>query len=142
MAKAKRLSSKQLALIDDLFAGELDEQQALEKHEVGRQLYHRWLADGQFAEQLNQRIAGAYRQSTFLIARNARSAAQKLVDLTKCGKEETARKACLDIITMNPSTSLAGAPAVRDDKTEEPSPISPQTASRVLAALAEDTDAG
>ena len=136
MAKAKRLSSKQFALVDDLFGGELNERKAPEKHKVSRQLCHRWLADGQFAEQLNQRIVGGYRQRVFLIASNARSAATRLIELTVCEKEETARKASLDVITMNRSTALAGTTAAPDAKAEEPASISPQTASRLLAVLA------
>ncbi len=141
MAKAKRLSRKQLALIQGLFASKLDEQKILDKHRVSRQLYRKWLADEQFTEELNQRVAGAYRRSTFLFARNASKVAQKLVDLTENKSPETARKACLDIITMNPSTGLPATGSARDDETEEPSPIPPETASRLLAVLAEKNDA-
>ena len=140
MATPKKLTRRQLALIEDLFAGESEEQEVLDKHKVGRQLYCRWLADKAFSAQLDQRVAGAYRQSTFLIARHARSAAERLIGLTECQKEETARKACLDIITMNPSTGLAATGATAEDKTEDPAPIPPQTASRLLAALAEENN--
>ena len=137
MAKPKRLSRKQLALIEDLFASKLDEQKILDEHKVARQLYRRWLADEQFTEELNQRVGGAYRQSTFLLASNARTVAERLVGLTEHENAETARKACLDIITMDPSTGLPGTSATAEDSAEEPSPISPQTASRLLAVLAE-----
>lgn len=137
MAKAKRLSRKQLALIDDLFAGILEERKILARHKVGTQLFRRWLADGEFCEELNHLVDGGYRQSTLMLARNAPSAAKKLIDLTECDKEETARKACMDIITMKPPIFQPAAPAERHDKTEEPPPISPQTASRILAVLAE-----
>lgn len=138
MAKSKRLSSKQFALIEDLLRGELDEPEILDKHKLARRLYRRWLADEAFCEELNQRVAGEYRQSKFLVARYAPSAAARLVKLTECGKEETARKACLDIITMNPSTSSTCPPVAPDDKTKELAPISPQAASRLLAVLAEE----
>jgi len=101
----KRLSKKQLAVIEDLFAGELDEQAVLEKHRVSRNLYNRWLTDDRFIEQFNERIARAYRQSELIIARYAPLAAAKLVQLTECEKEETARKACLDILSF---PTLAG----------------------------------
>ncbi len=138
MATPKKLTRRQFALIEDLFVSEVEDQEVLDKHKVSRQLYHKWLADEVFVEQLDQRVAGAHRQSTFLIARYARSAAAKLIRLINCEKEETARKACLDIITMNPSTSLTCTPAPPDDKTKEPTPISPQAASRFLAVLAEE----
>ncbi len=136
MAKAKRLSRKQLALAEDLFKGELNERHVLDKHKVGRQLFRKWRGDDQFTEEINQLVAGAYRQSTFLIARNAPSAAKETIELTGCGKEETARKACLDIITMNSSTGLTDSPSTCDDKAEESTPLPPETASRLLAVLA------
>ncbi len=136
MAKAKRLSRKQLALAEDLFRGDLNERQVLDKHKLGRQISRKWRGDGQFAEEVSQLLAGAYRQSTFLIARNAPSAAKKLIELTGCGKEETARKACPDIITINPSTGRTDNPPTCDDKAEESTPLPPETASRLLAVLA------
>ena len=142
MAKAKQLSKKQLAVIEDLFNGELDEQSVLGKYKVSRKLYNKWLANEAFAEQFDQRIAGAYRQSTLLIARYAPLAAAKLVQLTESESQETARKACLDIISMHSSSgSLVSAPAVLVDNpaSAPPNPLdlSPETASRLLAALAE-----
>ena len=138
MVKAKRLSRKQLALTEDLYSGKLNEQQLLDKHKLGRRLYRKWLADSQINEELGRRIAGAYRQSTFVLARNACEVAETLVKLTKCEKEETARKACLDIITMNRSTALAAPKVTSDHKAEESAQISPQAASRILAILAEE----
>lgn len=143
MAKAKQLSKRQLAVIEDLFNGELDEQAVLDKYKVGRKLYNKWLADETFVEQFDQRIAGAYRQSTLLIARYAPLAAAKLVQLTESEKEETARKACLDIISMHaPTDRLAVAPAVLVDNpasaTSNPPDLSPETASRLLDILAEE----
>lgn len=136
MPRSKRLSRKQLAFIDDLFEGESDEQEILEKYNVGRLLYHKWLTDGQFADELNRRVAGAYRQCTLVLARSASEVAQKLVDLTKSGKGETVRKACLDIIAMNPSAALSSKNVKTEEKVEQNSPISPSTASRLLAVLA------
>lgn len=145
MAKAKQLSKKQLAVIEDLFNGELDEQSVLGKYKVSRKLYNKWLANEAFVEQFDQRIAGAYRQSALLIARYAPLAAAKLVQLTKSESQETARKACLDIISMHSSSgSLASTPAVLVDNpaSAPPNPLdlSPETAGRLLAALAEEHD--
>lgn len=138
MPGSRRLSRKQLALIDDLFNDESDEQRILDKHKIDRQLFHKWLADDQFTEELNERVAGAYRQCTFLLARNAKLAAHQLVRLTQRDTGETARKACLDIITMNLSTRLSGPHATAKDKCEAVAPISPQTAGRLLAVLARE----
>lgn len=140
MAKRKQLSKKQLAVIDDMFAGELDEQAVLDKHKISRSTYNRWQGDELFVDEFNRRIASAHRQSVALIARYAPLAAAKLVQLTESENQETARKACLDIISL---------PSLAAKKTEQPtepqsSPdkqaqqLLPQTASRLLAALAQE----
>ena len=136
-----RLSKRQLAVVEDLFAGELDEQAVLDKHKVSRKLYEKWLADEHFNEAFNKLIARAHRQGLLIIARYAPLAASKLVQLTGSDSAETARKACLDIISM-PSTHsgpylapqfTAGPDAVPASAKQ----LSPETASRLLAALAE-----
>jgi len=139
MAKRKQLSKKQLAVIDDMFAGELDEQVVLDKHKISRSTYNRWQADELFVDEFNRRIASAHRQSVALSARYAPLAAAKLVQLTESENQETPRKACLDIISM---------PHIWVQKTEEPDKgknhsdnpaeqLPEATASRLLAALAE-----
>ena len=145
MIKEKQLSKRQLAVIEDMFTGELDEQGVLDKHNVSRSLYSRWLVDETFAEQYEKRIAWAYRHSAALIARYAPLAATKLVELTESKKEEVARKACVDIISMG-SPGDKNQPMNRGAKYSENSPstndeappFSPQTAGRLLAVLAEE----
>ena len=141
MSKARRVTKRQLAVIEDLFAGELEEQAVLEKHNVGRMLYNKWLADPAFIEQFDLLITGAYRRSAFKIARSAKEAAEKLLLLTNSDKGETARKACLDIITMHPSIHLTDSPTVLDRKETSPSEstkLTSETASKLLAVLAEE----
>ena len=99
MRRAKQLTKKQLAVIEELFAGELDEQAILDKYKLSRKLYHRWRNDENFTEQFEKRISDSYLQSDVLIARYAPVAAAKLIQLTSSDKPETARKACLDIIS-------------------------------------------
>ena len=145
MIREKQLSKRQLAVIEDMFTGELDEQGVLEKHNVSRSLYGRWLADETFAGQFEKRIEWAYRHSAALIARYAPLAATKLVSLTESKKEEVARKACVDIISMS-SSGDRNSSIRRDAKDSDNSspadnqtpPFSPQTAGRLLAVLAEE----
>ena len=139
MAKAKQLSKRQLAVIKDLFGCELDEQAVLDKYKVSRHLYSKWLADEAFIEQFNQRIAGAYRQSIALIARYAPLAASKLVQLTETEKEETARKACLDVISMQALASKNIQPIQhKNADCALAGHLTEQTAGRLLAVLAEE----
>lgn len=136
MAKAKRVTKKQIAFINALLANECDEQKTLDEHKISMSLYRKWLQNTAFHAELEYRVNAGYRQSALLLAAKARAAAKKLAGLAESDKGETARKACMDIITIKPPTHLPGTTAPPDDE-EEPSPISPQTASRVLAALAE-----
>jgi len=142
MAKRKQPSKRQLAVIEDLFAGELDTQAVLEKHKLRRQLYDKWQRDEMFIEQFDARIAAAHRQSAALIARYAPLAVAKLVQLTESDKAETARKACLDIISF-PSQSAEKPPTpVGPKSTSENNSnrLSEQTASRILSALARENN--
>jgi hypothetical protein len=140
MTQSKKRIQRQAAVIEDLFAGELEEQEVLQKHHVSPSLFERWLADERFAEQFEQRIARAHRQSRVILARCVALAAAKLVQLTESESQETARKACLDIISLHASSGRQGS-SDSQPHADEPPPahnLSPETASRLLAALAED----
>lgn len=146
MSEAKQLSKRQLAVIEDLFAGELDEQAILDKHNVNRQLYSKWQNDDNFIEQFEKRIADAYRQSAVLIARYAPLAAAKLIQLTESDRAETARKACLDIISMSILTANRKTQLLREEsrlagtqvRPADTQRLSEQTAGKLLALLAEE----
>jgi hypothetical protein len=146
MSNTQRLTRQQLAVIDDLFLGKLDEPAILRKHNVSRTRYEQWLEDDRFVAQFEKRISRAYQQTRLLLARNARAAAEKLVGLTKAEKgerTETTRKACLDIITFRPpsSTPSVQIPPAQQASTPETPDLSPETASRLLAALAKEPHA-
>ncbi len=137
--KQQRLNKRQLAVIDDLFAGEMEELQVLEKHKVSRQLYRKWLADEVFAGELSFRVESARRAGELIIARYTPMAAAKLVSLTESDKVETVRKACLDIMSAvqakaNPadadSTRSANQQHTNDD-------LPPELAGKLLEVLAE-----
>ncbi len=140
MYKSPQFIKKQLAVIEDLFTSELDEAEILRKHGVKPALYRKWLADEQFKEFCERRLAQAYHSSRVLLARNAYAAAERLIELTKCDQSETARKACLDIIAaQNPSTLNRVSPPNPQTTTETVSlaSLSPEIAGRILAVLAE-----
>ena len=140
MAKRrKKLSKKQLAVIDDLFSGELDEQAVLEKHKVNRNVYNRWMADDLFVSEFDRKIMSAHRQSAALIAKYAPLAAAKLVQLTESEKEETARKACMDIISLPAllDKRIVRPGELQTTETQLPQQLTEQAAGRLLAALAQ-----
>ena len=140
MAKKRYLYKRQLEVLDDLFSGELDEQSVLKKHKVGRSVYSRWLEDKLFASEFSRRLESARFQGELIIARYSAVAAAKLVQLTESAKEETARKACLDIISQpkraaKEQEQSSGPGNVTDEHVQQ---LSEQTTSRILAALAEE----
>lgn len=136
MARRKQLNPRQFAMINDLFSGELDEQSVLDKHKVSRGLYNKWLADDKFAAEFSRRIAALNRQGEFIIARYAALAAAKLVQLTESESQETARKACLDIISL-PKLSAKAKRQAAEPKRSGAKELSTGTASRLLSALAD-----
>jgi hypothetical protein len=143
MPGAKQLTKKQLDVIEDLFAGELDEQAILDKYKLSRKLYNQWRNDESFAEQFEKRITDAYRQSDVLIARYAPVAAAKLIQLTESDKPETARKACLDIISMPILTANRKAQPSDEPQpvdTRPPVSLNAETAGKLLAVLAENSE--
>jgi hypothetical protein len=140
MARRKYLSQRQLTVLDDLFNSDLDEQAVLDKHKVRRSTYDRWLTDKLFLERFKQYVNGLKRRSELLMTKYGQLAAAKLVELTTSGKEETARKACLDIISL-PKLAADNNPKsteLQQTAKQQTQPLSDQTTSRLLAALAEE----
>ena len=140
MAKRRYLSQQQLTVLDDLFNSDLDEEAVLDKHKVRRSTYERWLADELFAERFKRYVNNMRRRSELLMAKYSCLAAAKLVELTASDKAETARKACLDIISQ---PQIAADRGERPDKMPKESDkhveqLSDATASRLLAAMAEE----
>jgi len=140
----KKLTRKQLAVLDEIFLGELDEQQVLDKYKVSRAVYYRWLSDDDFAEHFDRWIAASYRQSAALVARYATIAAARLVQLTESTSPETARKACLDIITYHGLEARERHKTYheRQATSDEPaaSGLSPETAGKILEVLAKESE--
>jgi len=132
----KRTLERQLALIADFFGGDLSQGEILTKHRVSEQSYRAWQHDPSFVEEVDNRIASAYRESAALIARFATPAAVRLIELTKSLKDEIARRACLDIISLHPPNP----PPVRRGAEEPTAKMSEATASKILAALADAAD--
>jgi hypothetical protein len=136
MVKRRYLSQRQLTVLDDLFNSDLDEQGVLDKHKVRRSTYERWLADELFAERFKRYVNNMRRRSELLMAKYSCLAAAKLVELTTSEKAETARRACLDIICQ--PKIAAEAEKVEKDSNKQAELLSGTTASRLLAAMAEE----
>jgi hypothetical protein len=137
MKLGKGLSKRQVAVIEALFSCEMDEQAILDKYRVSRNVYKQWLMDEQFRLELFRRMSMAKILGDMLVAKYSFTAAAKLVQLTESKKEETARKACLDIISL-PNPYTAKVEEYEKELQERVSKLSDEQASRILAALAEE----
>jgi len=133
--KQKRLSKRQLAVIDELFAGGLDETGVLAKHNVGTRMYRKWLADELFSDELRFRMESARRSGELIIARYTPVAAAKLVGLIDSDKAETVRKACLDILSAGGNRETRTTES--GDADEQEFLLPPDLASKLLSVLAE-----
>jgi hypothetical protein len=137
LGKRFGLSKRQVAVIEALFSCEMDEQAILDKYRVSRNVYKQWLMDEQFRLELFRRMSMAKILGDMLVAKYSFTAAAKLVQLTESKKEETARKACLDIISLpNPYTEKVEK--YEKQLKERMEQIPDEMAARLLAALAEE----
>jgi hypothetical protein len=139
MKKRNQLTKRQQVVINALVSTDKDEQAILAEHKVSRATFAKWLAEPAFLQQFELRSAMAYRRSRAMIAHHAPEAANRLIYLAKEGKGETARKACLDIISMGALPAQSPPSQAQDGPTEPPDqpPLPPETAARLLAILAE-----
>ena len=137
MLKSKYLTKKQKAVLGDLFSGTLSVQEVLEKCKVARQTYNRWHAQPFFAAEFKRLMALAQSETELVLARYASDIAMKLVSLAAAEKEETARKACMDVINCQNRNIKNNVESPKPPVEEESFPeISPEKASKLLDILA------
>jgi len=138
--KTKKLSKRQINVLDCLFTGELTLNEILKKCRVSQNTYYEWLSDPFFLSAFDTRIDSAKAILTATLSAYSQSALLSLVNLTRSEKTETARKACLDIVKL-----------VQDEKDEKDSnldispvpklafggkPLTQEESSTILNALA------
>jgi hypothetical protein len=134
------LGRKQRAVINDLLNG-LNKYESLEKNKVRPARYRQWLKNKLFRQELTARIDAQKRQGKFLMLHCFPQAATKLAELIDSKKDETARKACIDVISLQ-KTHLDKESAEKDQSENQPLKISDEKAARMLAILAEDEKTG
>lgn len=139
--KNEKATSKPTALraVDEILKGE-DEAKVLERYEIEPETFDKLLNSPKFILQVSNRIGLSIIRSKLLIAQYAQVATAKLISMTNCEKEETARKACLDVITL--ATKQSDATIQKEEVSEivnsANQPITDEQASKMLAVLAGD----
>jgi hypothetical protein len=136
--KERKLTKKQMTVIEDLFEGGLDEAGVLAKHKVSTRLYRAWLGDEFFADEIRFRIESARRTGELIIARYTPVAAAKLVGLIDSDKDETVRRACLDILEAGRQQDTATSDSAPSNEHQPDLP--PDVASKLLEVLAQHAD--
>ena len=139
MKNQKRLTAKQNKVLDDLFKSNKSEIQILKKYDISTSVYRKWFAEDElFAAEFVFRIQAGKRQCELLIANYAPAAAARLIELTQGQKEETTRKACLDVISLplelTQQKKRASSPKTPTDD------ISAELAAKILEVLAGDNE--
>lgn len=130
-----KLNKKQFDVIEDLCLGNLEEYEIIEKYKLTKRIYHKWMADSAFINEVESRIRSSRLKSRLLMAKCTGIAAVKLVELTQNEKEETARKACVDIISM-PIERNRIEPTSQTDNEKSRQIIAPELAGKLLEVLA------
>ncbi|MBC8481769.1 MAG: hypothetical protein H8D47_03795 [Planctomycetes bacterium] len=123
------MTKKQLDFLDDLFKYD-DEKSVLKKHGVNERVYSNWRGSGEFSAEFRRRVEALENQTKLLLVKYKAYAAAKLVELTQSDKEETARKACLDIISIESGESEGLGEQVDEER------IPDGMTSKLLAVLA------
>jgi len=125
----------------DVVKSELPIEEVLKEHGISEAEFEDWLVERSFQKQVELRVQAAKFRTALLLAKYAPLAMAKLVGLACSEKEETARKACLDIISLASTESVKNtqremAEQVNED--EELVNLTEEQASKILGVLAED----
>ena len=119
-------------VLKDIIEAGMNEREVEEKYRLQKGLIRRWYADEEFRTELIAAVKTARLRAMAMMGQSTTMAMTELVSLARCGKEETRRKACMDIIRMqieeHESERMIDKPKMK---------ISDEEASAVMRALAE-----
>lgn len=127
-----------LKIVDEITRG-FGEEETLRKHRVTVAALDKLLSDPNLIQDVTERIGLSIIRTKLLIAQYAQTATAKLISLMDCEKEETARKACLDIIELaqKQSNTTLQKEMVSEIRESGEFPITEEQASNILATLAQ-----
>jgi hypothetical protein len=120
--------------LDELFANAGDEFAVLQKFDIQPADWRRWLADTDFAAEMNFRRQMLQRQADMMLAKFRPMALAVLMSLCQSQNEEISRKACVELLSLKAQDEQNTLqPAVQPDRD-----ISPLAAEKILEILAEE----
>lgn len=99
----RSIQGRQLNFVEELFDQEQEHtvQELLDKLKINKTEFMFWLRDFRFQKEIKNRIQWSNTLGQVLISKYTIVAATKLIELTESKNPEVARKACLDIISIN-----------------------------------------
>jgi len=135
---ARRLSARQLRVIDDLIADKTDERQILTKHKVKAQEFAKWLADDMFMRQFRERVHFARLRREAISERALIVAMKKLIERADSDETEDSRPACIDIMNSVGVVMKMVTPSEKKEERPSGAPVFPAaTMRKVRGILAE-----
>ena len=100
-----KLNKKQKLVAEALYKGLYREEEIAAQYNVPIFKLHRWLEQEEFKAELDRLCQGSLRETRFTIARYGPIAALRLAELLGSEKEDTARRAALDMIDRSLKTN-------------------------------------
>jgi len=131
------LTKKQFEAISDLFETGGDESKVLEKHKIQLSVWLKWQRNKDFTDEISRRMRSLDTQGQILIVKYRPLAIAHLISLCSNENSETSRKACLDMLNLMINGLKSAESPPSDEKLLK---IKPETASKLLAVLAEDAE--
>ena len=129
------LTKQQVRVAADVYGGRLSEKALVLRHKVSLKVLREWLRMPEFQDELQRLCVESMQETRCTISRYGPVAALKLAELLASGKEDTVRRAALDLVDRCLKNSVE--PVDGDD--EEQLILSDDDARRMLFTLAEGT---
>src|SRR4030042_3128582 len=131
----QKLTKMQKNVLSELFNGKI-ESEILESTKISPGLYRNWLRSDVWKKAFAERMEACQRQAQLMLSNFLVTATIKLIGLTESNNEETARKACLDILEMK---SLISETVEQATPKTQLTDKNIQTIMRILTDTAKDT---
>lgn len=116
------LNKKQKAVAEALYNGQTDEQEISKQCDVSVKTLQRWLIMPEFIEELDRLCGNSLRDTRFTISRYGPVAALHLANLLGSDKEDTVRRAALDMIDRSLKVSGSELPGPEPEPRMEDDP--------------------
>ena len=132
-----KLNKKQKLVAEALYKGECREEEIAEKYGVPVSRLHLWLEQDDFKAELGRLCQASLRETRFTIARYGPIAALRLAELLGSEKEDTARRAALDMIDRSLKTHEGDSSDGEGATDSEESQLTDDQVRQMLLKLAE-----